>query len=233
MILTMVMWIKAPAFGILPECNSNLKFVFLFAVNVDATTSGRIVSLCCTSIITLFYVYTTCREIVLSTRWPKSVNDIPCSLVSVICKRLKGSDASDNVAHTDPGKHQTEQIVLSPTFASSPITEEPVTYGARMPVGERDTEGHIYNPQRLNVSSTRPRSSISYTLRSTTSSSRLSRDASGRRQWVHALDGTLIGTIVFQTIVFAYFISVNESYILRNPTDSGNDVWGFGQVSDS
>lgn len=108
-----------------------------------------------------------------------------------------------------------------------------MTYGARMPVGERGTEGHIYNPQRLNVSSTRPRPSISYTLRSTTSSSRLSRDASGRRQWVHALDGTLIGTIVFQTIVFAYFISVNESYILRNPTDSGNDVWGFGQVSNS
>lgn len=225
----MVMWIKAPAFGILPQCNSSLKFVFLFAVDLDATTSGRIVSLSCTSTITLFYAYTTCRELALSTRWQR--NDFPCSMVSDICRRLKESVATDNVAHTDSGKHQTEQPAQSPTFASSPITEEPVTYSAKaMPMGERDTETHDYITQ-LRASSVRPRPSISYTLRSTTLSSHLPRDASGRRQWVHALDGTLIGTIVFQTIVFAYFISVNEIYILRNPTDSGNNIWGFGQVS--
>ena len=45
-----------------------------------------------------------------------------------------------------------------------------------------------------------------------------------------SLDSTLVGIFIFQALIFTYFITCNELYVARNPTDHEDGVWGFGQV---
>ena len=225
MILTLVMWIKAPSLGTVPQCNAKLKFIFLFAVDVDATTTGRIIGLICTSTITLLFMATTIPEMLLSARLRKSIKNIRCIPILEVFRKRKGGDGqSKNI----PESNEKTVMGRIATFNGSPLTEEPGAY-AISPTDSSSVESHR-KKSSTGTFSTRPRPSFYSAARSATISSHLSKEAIGRRRWVHALDGTLIGTVIFQLIVFAYFISVNELYILRNPTDSGNNIWGFGQV---
>ncbi|KAF9056092.1 hypothetical protein BJ165DRAFT_475372 [Panaeolus papilionaceus] len=52
-----------------------------------------------------------------------------------------------------------------------------------------------------------------------------------RRHWTGELDPMLVGIVIWQILMFTYFIVSSELFLKRNPTTSnGATQWGFGQI---
>lgn len=62
MILTIVMWTWGAHFSGGSPCNEGIRFIFLFAVDVRALGSGRIIALVCASVTMLLYTAVTFTE---------------------------------------------------------------------------------------------------------------------------------------------------------------------------
>ncbi|PPQ99577.1 hypothetical protein CVT24_005364 [Panaeolus cyanescens] len=52
-----------------------------------------------------------------------------------------------------------------------------------------------------------------------------------RRHWTGELDPMLVGIVIWQILIFTYFIVSSELFLKRNPTTSnGATQWGYGQI---
>ncbi|TDL28337.1 hypothetical protein BD410DRAFT_216204 [Rickenella mellea] len=253
MALTLYMWATADTFGDNPECNHDVKYV-LFGANVPALGSGRILALVCTSVISTLYFVVTGLEMYSSWRsgrWrifrKRDRMEGDKDRTSLALPPQVEVTSMDRGASVSLESRLTNKTSSRPTSqAHNPDLEtQRASLPSRVPRKREmsiiipETIGVESPPGQLRLSVARPSSSTSSSRRMSSASSMRSSNTMRsrrrnsqlrRRRWLDGLDAMLIGIIVFQIIVFAYFIVCSELYLKRNPSDNSDSVWGFGQI---
>ncbi|KAK7064105.1 ketopantoate reductase-like protein [Favolaschia claudopus] len=81
--LTIYMWSNAATFGSLPECSHLIKYM-VFAIQVPALGTGRIIGLTASSILTAAYLLITLHELQSYRKSRKARNEIPSIVSSAV-----------------------------------------------------------------------------------------------------------------------------------------------------
>ncbi|KAL0951548.1 hypothetical protein HGRIS_008231 [Hohenbuehelia grisea] len=210
MSLTLYMWVSAHTFGPEKECSVFLSYR-LFVIKVPALTSGRIVGLTVSSLLTASYLVITVHELRASYHNSKSRG-----------QSSKQAGSGDRSANSSPLLPITGRDVVSLPRSPAPVVRSP-----RVAAGTTTFREHA---QSIVVSE--PASFLSSPSTGTVRPSLAEyHRRPKRRRWSSDLDPMLVGIVICYVMVLTYFIVSTELLIAANPAgDDAVKEWGFGQI---